>query len=75
MQTYFIGSGFEPSKPLNGGCVGQVVASKAAGFAEGEVVSGMLPWSSHQILDADAQVGLALCCFVCSMRQCFRLRL
>uniref|UniRef100_A0A383WMI6 Alcohol dehydrogenase-like C-terminal domain-containing protein n=1 Tax=Tetradesmus obliquus TaxID=3088 RepID=A0A383WMI6_TETOB len=55
MQSYYLGSGFEPGKPLQGGCVAQVVASKAPGFAEGEVVSGMLPWSSHQIVEADAQ--------------------
>eukprot|EP00882_Tetradesmus_deserticola_P000733 GHRQ01000800.1.p1 GENE.GHRQ01000800.1~~GHRQ01000800.1.p1 ORF type:complete len:361 (+),score=177.76 GHRQ01000800.1:181-1263(+) len=58
MESYYLGSGFEPGKPLAGGCVAQVVCSKAAGFAEGEVLSGMLPWSSHQILDADAQKGL-----------------
>jgi NADPH-dependent curcumin reductase CurA len=39
-----------------------VKASKAAGFAAGDVVSGMLPWSSHAVLDEAAQVGAALCC-------------
>lgn len=75
IQSYYLGSGFEPGKPLQGGCVAQVVASKAPGFAEGEVVSGMLPWSSHQIVEADAQVGAEGFCGGAPVACCWELQL
>jgi NADPH-dependent curcumin reductase CurA len=56
-QSYYFIGPFESGKPLGSGGIGLVKASKADGFAAGDVVSGMLPWSSHAVLDAAAQVG------------------
>lgn len=57
-KEHYLGTGFQPGKPLEGGCVAQVKVSKAAQYSEGDVVFGSMPWVSHAILDADAQKGL-----------------
>ncbi len=54
---------FALGKPLQGGVVGQVVASRNDAFAEGEWVSGMLGWENFSISDGEGlqkvQTGLA----------------
>lgn len=55
MKSYYFIGPFESGKPLASGGIGLVKASKAAGFAAGDVVSGMLPWSSLAVLDQAAQ--------------------
>ena len=40
--------------PMEGGCVAQVTASNAAGFAPGDIVTGMMGWASHWVADAGA---------------------
>lgn len=57
LQGYFVGP-FEPGKPLTGGGLAAVKASKSADFAEGDVISGMVPWSSYFVLDVEQQVSL-----------------
>ncbi|KAF6262190.1 hypothetical protein COO60DRAFT_1636219 [Scenedesmus sp. NREL 46B-D3] len=59
MKSYYFIGPFESGKPLSSGGIGLVKASKAAAYAEGDVVSGMLPWSSHAVLDEAAQEQLA----------------
>jgi NADPH-dependent curcumin reductase CurA len=55
VQGYFSGS-FEPGKPLESGGVAVVKASKGGRFKEAEVVTGLLPWASHIVLDSKQQV-------------------
>jgi NADPH-dependent curcumin reductase CurA len=50
-------AGFTPGKPYNGGCVALVRASKAEGYSAGDVVTGMLPWSSFSIVAPEQVVG------------------
>ena len=47
---------FEAGKPLTGGGIGLVKASKSSKFNEGDVVNGMVPWSTYFIADATSQV-------------------
>lgn len=47
---------FEAGKPLSGGGLGLVKASRSSRFPEGVVVSGFMPWSTHFVLDAASQV-------------------
>lgn len=42
---------------MSGGGLALVKASKSSRFAEGDVVNGMVPWSSYFIADTAAQVG------------------
>eukprot|EP00775_Hariotina_reticulata_P009113 gene9113-9282_t len=56
-KGYFIGP-FEPGKPVTGGGLGLVKASKAADFAQGDVISGLVPWSSFFVLDVQQQGGM-----------------
>lgn len=44
---------FQVDKPLDGGAVGTVIASKAEGFAEGDRVLHGLGWREHAVLPAD----------------------
>jgi len=44
---------FELGKPLQGGVVGQVVASRNDAFAEGDWVSGMLGWENFSVSDGE----------------------
>ncbi len=44
---------FEVGEPLQGGVVGQVVASRRDGFGEGDWVSGMLGWESYSLTDGE----------------------
>ena len=37
----------DDGKPLEGGCVGQVVASRNGPFAEGEFVLGEMGWREY----------------------------
>jgi NADPH-dependent curcumin reductase CurA len=46
---------------MSGGGIGLVKASKSSSFAEGDVVSGMTPWSTFFIAGAAAQVGGHMC--------------
>eukprot|EP00882_Tetradesmus_deserticola_P033412 GHRQ01038171.1.p1 GENE.GHRQ01038171.1~~GHRQ01038171.1.p1 ORF type:complete len:120 (+),score=34.96 GHRQ01038171.1:108-467(+) len=55
-SSYFVGP-FEGGQPLASGGIGLIKASKTATYVEGDVVSGMLPWSSHAVLNVAAQVG------------------
>lgn len=66
LQGYFSGS-FQPGQPLTSGAVGLVRASKASGLKEGAVVTGMLPWTTHVILDAQQQVRHARACMPCGI--------
>jgi NADPH-dependent curcumin reductase CurA len=43
---------FVLGEPLSGGAVGEVVASHAEGFAEGDVVLHQLGWRAYAVLDA-----------------------
>jgi NADPH-dependent curcumin reductase CurA len=43
---------FRLDQPLEGGAVGEVVASDADGFAAGDVVVHQLGWREHAVLDA-----------------------
>lgn len=45
---------FQLGAPLEGAAVGEVVASKADGLAEGDVVLHHLGWREHALLDAKA---------------------
>ncbi len=45
---------FELGKPLEGGAIGVVEASRADGFAPGDVVLHGLGWREHAVLDATA---------------------
>lgn len=48
---------FETGKPLSGGGIGLVkAASSSSKLKEGDVVSGMMPWSTFFLADAAAQV-------------------
>jgi hypothetical protein len=40
------------------GAIALVKASKSPGYSEGDVISGMLPWATHSVLDKKAQEGL-----------------
>lgn len=42
---------FRVGAPLEGGCVGRVIASRHPGFAVGDVVSGMLGWREAYLSD------------------------
>jgi NADPH-dependent curcumin reductase CurA len=43
---------FQLDQPLEGGAVGDVIASNAEGFAVGDVVVHQLGWREHAVLDA-----------------------
>jgi len=45
---------FQVGQPLDGGAVGHVVASRAEGFAEGDVVLHGLGWREHAVVAARA---------------------
>ena len=45
---------FAVGEPLQGGVVGEVVASRAEGYAEGDTVMGMLGWEQYSIADGRA---------------------
>ena len=45
---------FQVGQPLEGGAVGHVVASRAEGFAEGDVVLHGLGWREHAVVPAGA---------------------
>ncbi|KAF8071356.1 hypothetical protein HT031_001440 [Scenedesmus sp. PABB004] len=51
---YFVGP-FEAGQPITSGALGLVKVSRAAGFAAGDVLTGMMPWSSAFVLRPDAQ--------------------
>jgi NADPH-dependent curcumin reductase CurA len=64
-----------PGKPLESGAVGVVRASKSQRFKEAEVVTGLLPWATHLVLDDKQQVregdtALASWQCVCSHVSC-----
>jgi NADPH-dependent curcumin reductase CurA len=44
---------WDVGEPLRGGVVGEVVASNADGLAEGDLVTGSLPWADYALADAD----------------------
>jgi NADPH-dependent curcumin reductase CurA len=44
---------FQLDQPMDGGAVGEVVASDAEGFAPGDVVLHQLGWREHALLKAD----------------------
>src|SRR2546422_2195291 len=49
---------FELGKPLEGAAVGEVVESKASGFAAGDIVTSSRGWREYFIADAgELQVG------------------
>ena len=50
---------FELSKPLEGGCVGQVVTSKSAKFKVGDYVLGMKGWREFYLSDGSDLTGIA----------------
>lgn len=56
LQGYFVGP-FVPGKPLSSGAIGLVRASKSAQYSEGDVLSGLLPWSSLAVLDSQGLVS------------------
>ena len=64
---------FELGEPLHGGAVGEVVASRAEGFAEGDVVLHQLGWREYAVLpgkharkvDAPRAVGATSACSAC----------
>ncbi|WIA23731.1 hypothetical protein OEZ85_000414 [Tetradesmus obliquus] len=54
---------FTPGQPLSSRGIARVVRAGpgvGSGFEEGDVLSGMLPWSSHAILNRRAQAALQL---------------
>jgi hypothetical protein len=53
-------AGFQPGQPIESRCVGQVVASTSERWEKGDVVAGMMPWSSHVVLDRKGQAHLQL---------------
>eukprot|EP00775_Hariotina_reticulata_P009107 gene9107-9276_t len=53
-QEHYLGSTFEPGKPLTSGGIAVVRASKSRQYTEGDVISGMFPWSSHFVLQSDS---------------------
>jgi len=57
LQEHYLGSSFEPSKPLMSGGIGVVRASKLPEYSEGDVVSGMMPWSTLFVLSKDELVS------------------
>jgi len=50
---------FQIGKVLQAGVVGQVMASRHEGFAEGDYVSGMLGWENYSISDGQGLHKLA----------------
>lgn len=56
-KGYFSGS-FVPGQPLESGGVGIIRASKSQHFKEAEVVTGLMPWCTHFVLDEAKQEGL-----------------
>ena len=50
---------FEVGEPLEGGVVGQVVASRSDRFEAGDWVSGMLRWESFSVSDLGESASLA----------------
>jgi NADPH-dependent curcumin reductase CurA len=42
---------------MSGGGIGLVKASKSSSFAEGDVLSGMMPWSTFFVAGPAALVG------------------
>ena len=50
---------FELGKPLEGGAIGQVVASKNPNFAEGDYVESMMGWRECFVYDSDANMRVA----------------
>jgi len=52
-------SGIVPSiSPYSGGTVGQVVASRHSGFAEGDYIFGGRLWQDYEVVDGDASLRL-----------------
>lgn len=51
VRTYV--TGFQPGDPIDGGAVGRVVASRHAGFAEGDWVLSRLGWREQGIAHGD----------------------
>ena len=49
-DSYF--DAFRLNEPMQGGAVGEVVASKADGFAEGDLVMHMAGWRDEAVIDA-----------------------
>jgi len=47
---------FQLGKPLDGGCVGRVIASKNGPFQVGDYVSGMLGWREYFVSDGQGLV-------------------
>lgn len=45
-----------PGQPVTSRSVARVVTSRAAAYTAGDVVSGLLPWSTHAVLGPDGQV-------------------
>jgi NADPH-dependent curcumin reductase CurA len=43
---------FQVDAPINGGAVAEVLESNAAGFAKGDLVTGMLPWATEATVPA-----------------------
>jgi len=56
---------FEAGKPLSGGGIGLVKASKSSRFKEGDVVTGMVPWSTYFVADTAGQVRHNVCSTGC----------
>lgn len=44
---------FQPGKPIESACIAVVKQSQAKGFAEGDVVTGMMPWITQQVIAAE----------------------
>lgn len=45
---------FQVGQPLQGGVIGEVVASRADGFSKGDHVTGMLGWEQYSVADGRA---------------------
>ena len=54
-KGYFMAP-FTPGQPVTSRSVARVVTSRAAAYTAGDVVSGLLPWSTHAVLGPDGQV-------------------
>jgi NADPH-dependent curcumin reductase CurA len=59
LQSYYR-QPFEQGKPISSRGIALVTKAGpdvGSGFEEGDILSGMMPWSSHAILDRRAQVS------------------
>jgi len=56
---------FEAGQPLSGFGAGLVKASKSSKFKEGDVVTGVVPWSTYFVEDTAGQVRHNICSTAC----------